>query len=72
MKWRCRREGHDWFPDWSTSEYLPRVDMCIRCRDTRVLLPWGECLGGHPIADHYEPSGEPAAPVPECRTGGPC
>ena len=54
---RCRRRGHDWFPNLVAREFIPTADLCFRCRARRTLLPWGRCITGHPIADHYDPRG---------------
>lgn len=74
---RCRRRGHDWLLGYSTvyvsgrptSEFIPITDICLRCGELDVSLPWGECLGGqHPLAEHYNPDGtlreHPTCPVP--------
>lgn len=59
---RCWRD-HKWFPDLGRQEFIPVQDVCLRCRAVRTHLPWGECLGGHPIQDHYE-SGDPMVAEP--------
>lgn len=64
---RCRRKGHDWFPDREeASEFIVITQVCLRCHARRALLPWGECLGGHPIREHYNRYGHPK-PVMGCR-----
>lgn len=49
-------------------------ESCLRCSATRVVLPWGFCLGdgtapAHPIVEHYDQSGnqQPAGDCPEPR-----
>lgn len=49
----CRWRGHKWFPDEGRREFIPVRDVCLRCRGVRTLMPWGQCLGRHDIADHY-------------------
>lgn len=49
---------HEWFPDLPASEFLPVRDVCLKCTAERYRPPWGECLGGHPLADHYDGTGE--------------
>lgn len=49
---RCERRGHDWFGR-SVSEYVASTAICLRCGVFDYALPWGECLGGHPLAEHY-------------------
>jgi hypothetical protein len=61
---RCRK-GHDWFPGLGKRLFIPTEEMCIRCLTTRVLLPSGQCLGDHPIADHY-PHGTTPEPTADC------
>lgn len=53
MRIICRWRDHDWFPNIERMEFLPVQDVCLRCNAKRTQLPWGECLGGHPIAEHY-------------------
>lgn len=66
---RCRRRGHKWFPGVGSSEFIPLTDICLRCRERRVTLPWGACLGGgHSLSAHYNPDGTARA-VEGC--GGP-
>lgn len=58
---RFFRHKHDWFPDLNPPmEFIPTIDICLRswCKARRVNLPWGQCLGGHPIAEHYDAEGE--------------
>jgi len=62
---RCRRRGHQWFPDHQRREFIVVESWCIRCRTHDVLLPWGQCLTGHAMADHYDSSGH-RVPVPGC------
>lgn len=68
QRWRCRRLGHDWFPDSHSREFIPLTAICLRCRDELPLLPTGQCLGGHPIAEHYDEHAEfvehPTCPGP--------
>lgn len=52
--YRCRL-GHEWFPDIEPREFIPVHQICVRCDKPRVLLPWGQCLRDHPIAEHYWP-----------------
>jgi hypothetical protein len=61
------RHEHDWFPNIEPSEFLPLVDICLsgRCTARRVSLPYGQCLGGHPIAEHYGVDGS-LVPHPVC------
>lgn len=65
---RCARRGHDWFPNLGPSEFIVQEDFCLRCAMHRVFLPTGQCLGGHPLADHYDNEG---APVPVAGCPGP-
>ena len=67
---RCRRKGHQWFPDAPVSEYLCLVDVCLRCGDIDIKKPWGMCLGGHPLADHYDDDGN-QQPALGCSIGAP-
>lgn len=69
-RWWCERTQHDWFPPPRSSEFLPVKSTCLRCRTTMTNLPHGECLGGHPLADHYDRDGE-RVPFVGCRLGGP-
>lgn len=62
---RCRRRGHDWFPGEGRREFIPTSDICFRCSVERVLLPWGLCVTGHPIAEHYDETGN-LTPHPTC------
>ena len=54
---RCASGEHDWFPGRSASEFVPVTVMCIRCSEKEYLLPWGDCLRHHPLADHYKLDG---------------
>jgi hypothetical protein len=63
-RWRCRRTGHNWFPH-VRSEFVVTVDVCLRCRAPRANLPTADCLGGHPLAEHYDQWGDPVA-HPRC------
>lgn len=65
MKRRCRRGEHDWFPDLGAKEFIPLGDICLNCPAMRMTLPWGQCLGKHPIADHYDQMGQ-LVPFPNC------
>jgi hypothetical protein len=60
---------HKWFPDLN-SEFLPITQVCLKggCVKTQVILPWGDCLSGHPIAEHYDKQGR-MVPIEKC--GGP-
>lgn len=66
---RCEKVGHNWFPGLERREFLPMPNICLRCNAQQVLLPYGHCLGGHPIAEHYDDKGLPVE-VPQC-VGGP-
>jgi hypothetical protein len=66
---RCRKVGHDWFPDIDAGEFLPQMAKCLRCGEETVILPWGQCLTGHPLAEHYNALGEE---VPHWHCPGPC
>lgn len=61
MSWlarrRCRKHGHEWFPFVAPREFVPVTSRCLRCQERWVLLPWGECLNAHPIAEHYSSDG---------------
>lgn len=78
---RCRRKGHDWLlghalregvstPPAGTrgAEFIPVLDLCLRCGAKETTLPWGWCLGDHPLAEHYDAEGElvehPTCPGP--------
>lgn len=67
-RWRCQRRGHKWFPAIGPHEFIVDHDYCLRCKTHRVTLPWGQCLGDHPIAEHYDALGRLVA-HPDC--GGP-
>lgn len=69
--WVCRRRGHDWFPDEEPREFIPVLNICLRCQQSRVVLPYGECLGGHPLAEHYDLTGWRLGPAENCASGGP-
>lgn len=63
MKWpflsrRCAQRGHDWFPMLAAREFIPVSNVCLRCGEENVMLPWGQCLSGHPIAEHYDAAGQ--------------
>jgi hypothetical protein len=48
---------HDWFPGQGSREFVLTVDVCTHCNATRVNVPWGQCLSGHPIGEHYTRDG---------------
>lgn len=60
---RCERRGHDWFPGHGPHQFVACTDVCLHCKATRLHKPWGECLGRHPLAEHYADDGRvlPAA-----------
>lgn len=64
-RWNCQ---HDWFPDLEPSEFLPIGARCLECGASRMYLPYGQCLGGHPLAEHYDEHAEivehPTCPGP--------
>lgn len=62
---RCKKHGHDWFPDDGPREFIPIRNHCLRCGKTDVRLPTGECLGKHPLAEHYNEAGE-LVPMDTC------
>jgi hypothetical protein len=62
---------HDWFPNHPPREFIVTTDVCMHCDATRVLMPYGPCLGGHPIAEHFNAEGRMVT-VPNCTTKGPC
>lgn len=64
-RWWCARYQHEWFPGYGHREFIPTTQICLRCHDERTLLPWGQCLGGHPIAQHYDQDGQPFE-LPNC------
>ena len=76
---RCRRKGHDWLlsraanysPSRPGAEFIPVDDICLRCGARRTTLPWGWCLGDHPIAEHYDPEGNPTEPLTASARGPP-
>ena len=59
---------HDYFPEAAPREFLPTSGKCRRCGTSRVWLPYGQCLTGHPLADHYDAEGRPV-PVASCLSG---
>lgn len=68
----CWAVGHEWFPSSSPREYIPVFAQCLRCPATQIVLPYGECLGGHPMVEHYDLMGmEHELPREKCRTGRP-
>lgn len=71
----CRRRGHDWFPAASAREFIPVMNICLRCGENRYVMPWGQCLGGHPMAEHYDVDsfGELVRfdRLPQCVSNGP-
>lgn len=78
----CRRKDHDWLlghalddggvthppPGKRGAEFIPVDDICLRCGARAVTLPWGQCLNGHPLAEHYDDAGglvsHPTCPGP--------
>jgi hypothetical protein len=54
---KCDKRGHDWFPDNGAREFVVTEDMCMRCGVFRTLLPYGRCLCGEPLAEHYNKLG---------------
>lgn len=65
---RCDRRGHDWFPGLSAREFIATSSICLRCDARQVVLPYGECLSGHPISEHYREDGTVVATA---KCGGP-
>lgn len=66
---RCALRGHAWYATRATArEFVPVRRACLRCGTEDALLPWGSCLGGHPIAEHYDATGHqivhPSCPSP--------
>ena len=59
MRRRCAKRGHDLFPGEAAREFLPVLNVCLRCKARVAVLPYGLCLGGHPLADHYDADGMP-------------
>ena len=59
MRWRFWRRchPHDWFPNHPPREYIVTTDVCLHCEAIRVNLPYGFCLTGHPIEQHYDEDG---------------
>ena len=59
--------------DFSTigpREFIPVYSMCVRCPATEITMPWGDCLGGHPIVEHYDLLGtEHELPSEKCSVG---
>ena len=53
---RCRK-GHDWFPGHGSREFIITTDVCMRCEAMQVHLPYGTCMTGHPVKDHYDANG---------------
>lgn len=71
MKLLCKVTGeHRWLLNSERREFVPIVDVCTRCGHQRHLLPWGRCLGEHPLADHYDKEGRVKDFEP-CTAGGP-
>lgn len=76
MKLLCKIKGeHDWLLDHGSDhgarrEFITVTDVCLRCGHQRTLLPYGRCLGDHPIADHYDQDGHLKSFAP-CPAGGP-
>lgn len=70
MKLICTLFEHDWLLSQERREFFPITDVCLRCGHQRALLPYGRCLGDHPIADHYDKDGHVKAFEP-CPAGGP-
>jgi hypothetical protein len=70
LRSRCDRGDHDWFPNLPASEFIASQSTCLRrrCKARQVLKPWGECLTGHPLADHYLDDG---TCVPTATCAGP-
>lgn len=62
---QCERLGHKWMPDDGPREFIPVLNICFRCSQVDVRLPTGECLGRHPIAEHYDMNGQ-IIPHPTC------
>jgi hypothetical protein len=65
FKSKCERKGHDWFPNLGQREFTSVTDICMRCTESRLLLPYGICLGKsskskfHPLSEHYDADGYP-------------
>jgi hypothetical protein len=53
----CQFVEHDWFPHPVEREYIPTISECLRCDARQVTMPYGSCLGGHPIQEHYDLDG---------------
>lgn len=64
-KTKCERKGHDWLLHLQ-QEFIPSIDVCLRCGKKRKILPWGWCLGGHPIHEHYLDDSDVPHPVGNC------
>lgn len=62
----CRRFGHQWFPGNGQREFIPLEERCLRCNESRVLMPYGRCLGGHELIDHYQPGSTSPYPYENC------
>lgn len=70
-KSRCDRNGHRWLLGVSR-EFIPVHDFCVHCKARTVWLPWGMCLGGHRIAEHYDANGRAIENAPNgCLVGWP-
>lgn len=67
---RCERTGHVWWPCIGPYEFITTQDICSRCGASRIVKPYGQCLGKHPIAEHYDEVGN-LIPVETCKAGGP-
>lgn len=53
--WCQRHGGHLWFPGPpEPREFIPGWFMCLRCMVSVDVPPWGRCMRGHPLADHYD------------------
>lgn len=63
--WKCRRGDHNWFPPFGPREFITVNQLCLRCPAERTQLPYGECITGHPIAEHYTPDGH-IQPLEKC------
>jgi len=48
---------------------MPATSVCLRCPATTITMPYGDCIGGHPIVDHYDFTGkEHPLPREVCKT----
>lgn len=54
----CWFAGHKWFPPVQAREWMPATSVCLRCPATTITMPYGTCLGGHPVVDHYDLDGK--------------